>query len=267
MDTQNTPIHIHLWNKDFWKLALANLLLSISVYMMIPMTGRYTALHEFSPMTRGLIMGSTGIGLFLFGPFVNYLIQRYRRNQVCLYAMTAVAIIELLTMQVQSSRLLTGQHLVYSLIGLRILLGAAFGLSQMVMVSTLVIDLCESLHRTEANYALSWFGRFALSLGPLLVTMLYNASVAPQWIYYTAMAITFFSILLVNRIKLDSRRRCSPDWHRSFLSSERKVALPAPHIYYSHSRNSIDPSLNAPFLRHDDGWLFPFPVGREVRFC
>lgn len=201
MDTQNTPIHIHLWNKDFWKLALANLLLSISVYMMIPMTGRYTALHEFSPMTRGLIMGSTGIGLFLFGPFVNYLIQRYRRNQVCLYAMTAVAIIELLTMQVQSSRLLTGQHLVYSLIGLRILLGAAFGLSQMVMVSTLVIDLCESLHRTEANYALSWFGRFALSLGPLLVTMLYNASVAPQWIYYTAMAITFFSILLVNRIK------------------------------------------------------------------
>lgn len=201
MDTQNTPIHIHLWNKDFWMLALANLMLSISVYMMIPLTERFTALQDFSPLMRGLIMGATGVGLFVFGPFVNYLIQIYRRNKVCLSAMTAVVIIELLIMQVQSISLLSGHYLAYSLITLRFLLGAVFGLAQMVMVSTLVIDLCETLQRTEANYALSWFGRFALSLGPLLVSVLYNTPADPKWGFYAAMATSFLSILLVNQIK------------------------------------------------------------------
>ena len=46
-------------------------------------------------------------------------------------------------------------------------LGACFGLAQMVLASTLIIDVSESYQRTEANYAASWFGRFALSLGPL----------------------------------------------------------------------------------------------------
>ena len=40
-------------------------------------------------------------------------------------------------------------------------------LAQMVLTSTLIIDTCESYQRTEANYSASWFGRFALSLGPL----------------------------------------------------------------------------------------------------
>jgi len=50
---------------------------------------------------------------------------------------------------------------------LSFLLGAVFGLVQMVLSSTLIIDVCESFRRTEANYASSWFGRLALSLGPI----------------------------------------------------------------------------------------------------
>lgn len=35
MDTQNTPVHIKLWHKDFWRLCFANLLLMSSVYMLV----------------------------------------------------------------------------------------------------------------------------------------------------------------------------------------------------------------------------------------
>lgn len=37
----------------------------------------------------------------------------------------------------------------------------------MILSSTLIIDVCESFRRTEANYAASWFSRFALTFGPI----------------------------------------------------------------------------------------------------
>ena len=49
----------------------------------------------------------------------------------------------------------------------RLALGAAFGVAQMILSSTLIIDTCESFQRTEANHSASWFSRFALSIGPL----------------------------------------------------------------------------------------------------
>ena len=52
------------------------------------------------------------------------------------------------------------------------LTGATFGLSQMLLLSTLVIDECESFLRTEANHHMAWFGRFALSVGPCLALLL-----------------------------------------------------------------------------------------------
>ena len=36
MDTQNTPIHIRIWSRHFWMLVLANLLLGVSVFMLLP---------------------------------------------------------------------------------------------------------------------------------------------------------------------------------------------------------------------------------------
>jgi len=41
-----------------------------------------------------------------------------------------------------------------------------------VLSSTLIIDTCESHQRTEANHSATWFGRFALSLGPMVGLLL-----------------------------------------------------------------------------------------------
>lgn len=50
---------------------------------------------------------------------------------------------------------------------LRLAFGSAFGMAQMVLSGILVIDVCESYNRTEANYCMSWFYRLGLSLGPI----------------------------------------------------------------------------------------------------
>jgi MFS family permease len=85
----------------------------------------------------------------------------------------------------------------------RLLLGAAFGLAQMVLSSTLIIDTCESFQRTEANFSASWFARFALSLGPLAGLLTYPFG------FHAVLVITIglaaVSLLLIKIVKFPFR--------------------------------------------------------------
>ena len=166
MNSQNTPIHIRLWHHDFWRMAIANLLLTMAVYILVPTLPQWLLqTQSFTFQETGLSMGVFGVGLFTFGGFVSFLVQHYRRNTVCLVAV--LAMIGLFGL-IYYAGLESGFYAELSLMLLqRFALGACFGLAQMVLASTLIIDVSESYQRTEANYAASWLGRFALSLGPL----------------------------------------------------------------------------------------------------
>ena len=166
MNSQNTPVHIRLWHHDFWRMAIANLLLTMAVYILVPTLPQWLLqTHGFTLQETGLAMGIFGVGLFTFGAFVSFLIQRYRRNQVCILAVLAmVALFGLIYYVGVESGLYADLSL---MLVQRFALGACFGLAQMVLTSTLIIDTSESYQRTEANHAAAWFGRFALSLGPL----------------------------------------------------------------------------------------------------
>ena len=179
MDTQNTPIHISLWHADFWILAIANLLITMSVYMLIPVLPVWMfSVAGLSQHEVGIVMGAYGIGLFVFGGFCNWYVQRYRRNRVCLWAMVGVFFALLGCWLVENE--IQQSWLQYRLLlFLRIALGAAFGLVQMVLSSTLIIDKSESFQRTEANHASAWFGRFALSLGPMLGIVFARTTFSP----------------------------------------------------------------------------------------
>ena len=64
MNSQNTPIHIHLWHHDFWRLAIANLLLTMSVYMLIPTMPLWLMGEQHLGMIEtGWVMGAFGGGL------------------------------------------------------------------------------------------------------------------------------------------------------------------------------------------------------------
>ena len=166
MNSQNTPVHIRLWHHDFWRMAIANLVLTMAVYILVPTLPHWLLLtQEFTLQETGLAMGVFGLGLFAFGAFVSFLVQHYRRNQVCILAVLAmVALVGVIYYVGVESGLYADLSL---MLLQRFALGACFGLAQMVLTSTLVIDTSESYQRTEANHAAAWFGRFALSLGPL----------------------------------------------------------------------------------------------------
>ncbi|MBO7128549.1 MAG: MFS transporter [Prevotella sp.] len=166
MNSQNTPVHIRLWHHDFWRMAIANLLLTMSVYMLIPTMPLWLVSSQHLSLTEtGWVMGAFGIGLFLLGAFTSYLVQRFRRNMVCVWAVLLMMVCLGGFYYLDGSQDDAGNLTL--LLVLRVLLGAAFGLAQMVLASTLIIDTSESFQRTEANHAASWFARFSLSLGPM----------------------------------------------------------------------------------------------------
>ena len=166
MNSQSTPVHIRLWHKDFWLMAIANFLLAMTVYMLVPTMPRWLMdAQQFSAQDAGIAMAAFGVGLFALGAFISYMVQHYRRNLVCIFAVlvealliTALYYIDGLHMRVADPMVVFVQ---------RFAQGALFGLAQMVLTSTLIIDTSESFQRTEANHSAAWFSRFALSMGPM----------------------------------------------------------------------------------------------------
>jgi len=173
MNVQNTPVHIKLWYRDFWLLSFASLLLTVAVYVLIPVMPKWLMdVEHFTPAQTGRAMGVFGLGLYVFGALCSWLVQQYRRNVVCMWAIIFVALDVALLWYMDAQRTISVDFTIVML--QRFLLGAAFGLAQMVLASTLIIDTCESFQRTEANHSVSWFTRFALSLGPLAGLLLYE---------------------------------------------------------------------------------------------
>ena len=215
MDTQNTPIHISLWHADFWILAIANLLITMSVYMLIPILPIWMlGTAGLSQQAVGTVMGVYGIGLFLLGGFCNWLVQRYRRNRVCLWAI-ALVFLSLLGCWLVERELQQSWLQYRLLLFLRIVLGAAFGLVQMILSSTLIIDKSESFQRTEANHASAWFGRFALSLGPMLGIVFARTSFSPL---FASAALALVAYLLLATVKFPFR---TPDDGVKKISGDR----------------------------------------------
>ena len=225
MNNQNTPVHIRLWHHEFWLLVIADLLLTMSVYMLIPTFPQWLlAEQQFTPEQTGLSMAAFALGLYLFGGQCSWLVQRFRRNMVCIWAIIALSL-NVLLLGYFSPLTTFPKALVQ-----RVALGAAFGLAQMILSSTLIIDTCESHQRTEANFGAAWFSRFALSLGPiagLAVALLPTESyLMPLGCHLTKITpilfvsgiIALVSILLISRVSFPFR---TPEEGVSLASLDR----------------------------------------------
>ena len=192
MNTQNTPVHVNLWHKDFWVLSIANMLLAVVMYMQLPLLPAWMADSlGATPSEIGAAMGMVGIGVFFLGGLCSYWVQHYRRNRVCLWAIFGI-LLALGALYYWHTHYL-GHYLgIRVVMAIRFVLGAAYGLAQMVLSSTLIIDKCESFQRTEANHASAWFSRLALSIGPAATIVL-----LPLLGFETVVVITCGVCLLV----------------------------------------------------------------------
>jgi len=199
MNTQNTPVHLRLWHRDFWLMSIANLLLAMSVYILVPSFPVWLLETEkFTQQEVGLSMGAFAVGLYVFGFFCSWLVQRFRRNRICIYSVAAMIGSISILYYVQGLR---SEFVEFWVIVLqRLLMGATFGLAQMILLSTLIIDTSESDKRTEANHSAAWFSRFAMSLGPVigLVMIYYKNFDAVLLSSVFCAAVSIILILTVN---------------------------------------------------------------------
>lgn len=147
-------------------MAIANFLLAMTVYMLVPtMPAWLMDAQGFAPQEAGAAMAAFGFGLFALGAFISYMVQHYRRNMVCIVAVLIEALLITMIYYIDGLHMRVNSPMV--MIVHRFAQGAAFGLAQMVLTSTLIIDTSESFQRTEANHSAAWFSRFALSMGPM----------------------------------------------------------------------------------------------------
>ncbi len=116
-------------------------------------------------------MAVFAVGLYLPGVFCSYLVQYFRRNKVCIFSIILMAACIAAIYYINGLR----GYVSFRVIMLqRLALGMTYGLAQMVLSSTLIIDTSESIMRTEANHSAGWFSRFALSIGPMMALVLYR---------------------------------------------------------------------------------------------
>lgn len=201
MNTQDTPVHLRLWHRDFWCLSMANMLISMVAYGQIFMVQSIAGSAHVHQDIVVKSWGAYGLGLFLLGVFVSYLVQRYRRRRVCLIAMVGVAAAIGGTAFVTSVPM---EMRAWLLLGSRLAVGMLFGLAQMVLSSTLVIDISESYQRTEANYVVAWFGRLAMALGPFAAIMIYKFF-GIQVLIWTMVALGMLAVVLVHAVNFPFR--------------------------------------------------------------
>ena len=203
MNTQSTPVHVRLWHRDFLLMSVATFLISVSVYMLIPTLPLWMLMYVgLSPLETGLSMAIFALGLYAFGVFCTYLVQRFRRNQVCIIATACLTACIALLYYVHGLESPTKAQGIILL--QRFLTGAFFGLAQMVLSSTLIIDTAESFQRTEANHSSAWFSRFALSLGPMSGLVIY------KWFDFDfvllgSMSCTLLAIVLILTVNFPFR--------------------------------------------------------------
>lgn len=171
-------------------MVFANLLLCMSMTMLIPTVPAWLLYHEgLTTVETGLAMGAFGLGVFLPGPLCSYLVQRFRRNMVCVWSILTLAVVTLIPVYITHIPFLWA-------VLLRGVQGMTYGLALIVLSSTLIIDTCESFQRTEANHSSTWFGRFALSLGPTL-GLLITQQLDMKMVFWASAVCCLLSALLI----------------------------------------------------------------------
>lgn len=182
--------HIDLHHKDFKKLCVANFLFAVSAYMMLPLLLLWTNDILLLDRCQGAMgMLTFGIGTFSLGGFCSYLIQKYRRNKVCIISMLLLALssVVLAYYSQELPHRFIQKETACIVFALRFIAGAFFGLAFLILNSTLIVDCCESSNRTRANVVSLWFYRFAVVVGPLLGFVMYKETGFVNSMYYSAL--------------------------------------------------------------------------------
>lgn len=196
---QNNIVHIKMWHTHFWFMVIADMLTAMAVCMFIPLLPVLPLPAPLSCAQVGQIAGAFGLGLFSLGAFSSYLVQRYRRNHVCIWSVLFMAVLLVLAYYALSEELPFSVPFP-AVLGGAFMYGAFYGLAQMVLVCTLIIDTCESYQRTDANYVSSWFSRLALPLGAVAALLASNYF-GVYSVFFASVACCVLAVFMIGRVR------------------------------------------------------------------
>lgn len=221
-------------------MALAVMLLSMSVYavlFVLPVFFTHNCLvegvggvvnYDMESRIQGLSLLAYTVGLSAFGFVCSYLVQRYRRNKVCSVSILLLALTIFFCPYLWRLQKISPMLFVFSVIALRFIMGACYGLAQMTLLSTLVIDVSCSNNRTFANHYVAWFMRFALSLGPIMgLVILKYFSLNTPFIVLSLCAVAAMFLVLLVRFPFKAPMEMLPHFSvdRYFLTSSKPLCV------------------------------------------
>ena len=190
-----------LWHVDFLKIILAVFCVCTSLYMFLPV-----ASVCLGPDGRGnAVADAVAVFAFLGGmclpaPFCNYWLDVYRRKGVALWGVALL----------WGATLLLSLDVPFAVKWMaRMMQGGAYGVFQIAVGSTLLLDLSDTRKRTEAAHVYYWFVRFALIAGPL-AGLLLPAVCGVRMLDVAAMGLLVAAAVLVGTVRVPFRAPLEP---------------------------------------------------------
>lgn len=147
------------------RVSIANLLLFVSLYMLYPVLPVAMADRLGVPVSQtGLLYLLFTLGMLCVGPFYNYLVDAYKRKEVCLWAFVALM------------AAVAGYAFVRNLtelLWLCFLQGIAFGTATTAGI-TLAIDITQTTVRSSGNLVFAWTSRAGMIIGIAMGVFLFG---------------------------------------------------------------------------------------------
>lgn len=149
------------WTSNMFFITCSNFLLYVSSSLLLPVLCNWLLFYWNCSYTQAGVIATLPfiVGLFPLGPLNSYLIDRFKRKNVCLIALFLMLSLTLFYPYAES---------IIDVMILRFVQGVLFGVVTMTTGSTLVIDFTASKMRTRSNRTFARFGRLGVVSGVAL---------------------------------------------------------------------------------------------------
>jgi len=231
-----------LWTRDFTLITVANLLMAIAFYFLLPTLPLYLKDKlNATPSQIGLVLSFYTISALIIRPFVGYAIDTFGRKLIYLISFVVFSTL-FLGYTIATSILL--------MIIVRFIHGLTWG-SLSTSGSTIAVDMIPASRRGEG---ISFFGlsmTIAMAIGPMIALSILGQT-SYILVFVIASCISIFGLLLAQIIRFPSY---SVPLERQRITLGRLI-----------EKKSLVPSLNVLIITINYGTILSFSAlyGKEV---
>lgn len=198
-----------LWNKNYWKVMIANFMLFFSFYLLMPLLPIYLdAQFGADKDTIGLVLSGYTIAALAARPLSGYFVDAFDRKRVLMLCFLAFFVC--FTGYIGASTIL-----MFALI--RTMHGIPFGATT-VANSTMAIDVLPSERRNEGMGYYGLSNNLAMAIAPTAAIWLYSATGDFNLLFWIALGIAMLGFVSVASVEHPKRE---PNPRRPGLSLDR----------------------------------------------